>query len=87
MVTLKFHDKNSKERNLEVFAKNGDYFSEDEKKELLEDGGQEYLLHQTQLICIKLFHDVYNNYEWINLDKSTAIKLSKELRKQIALLD
>ena len=26
-------------------------------------------------------------YSCINLDKSTAIKLSKELRKQIALLD
>lgn len=28
-----------------------------------------------------------NNNSIINLDKSTAIKLSKELRKQIALLD
>jgi len=29
-----------------------------------------------------------NNHETaVNLDKSTAIKLSKELRKQIALLD
>lgn len=28
-----------------------------------------------------------DNYAIVNLDKSTAIKLSKELRKQIALLD
>jgi hypothetical protein len=28
-----------------------------------------------------------DNYAVVNLDKSTAIKLSKELRKQIALLD
>jgi hypothetical protein len=28
-----------------------------------------------------------NKYSVVNLSKSTAIKLSKELRKQIALLD
>ena len=28
-----------------------------------------------------------DKYAIVNLDKSTAIKLSKELRKQIALLD
>ena len=28
-----------------------------------------------------------DSYAVVNLDKSTAIKLSKELRKQIALLD
>ena len=29
----------------------------------------------------------YEEYAFIELDKATAIKLSKELRKQIALLD
>lgn len=36
-----------------------------------------------------LYVEVVRDDEWLNLelDKSTAIKLSKELRKQIALLD
>ena len=36
-----------------------------------------------------LYIEVVRDDEWLNLelDKSTAIKLSKELRKQIALLD
>lgn len=40
-----------------------------------------------ELICIKIHNGYDGLYEHVNLDKSTAIKLSKELRKQIALLD
>jgi hypothetical protein len=40
-----------------------------------------------EIICIKIFHGKNGDYEFVNLDKSTAIKFSKELRKQIALLD
>lgn len=31
--------------------------------------------------------DSYDNFQYTCLDKQTAIKLSKELRKQIALMD
>ena len=38
-------------------------------------------------IDLNLYNSLSNTIEEILLDKSTAIKLSKELRKQIALLD
>ena len=38
-------------------------------------------------IVLSLYNSYENKMEEILLDKSTAIKLSKELRKQIALMD
>lgn len=84
MVSLKFHDFFwGKKRYLEVFATNGDYYTDEEKEEIIESEGG---LERIQKICIKIY-DINGDYEWVNLDKATAIKLSKELRKQIALLD
>ncbi len=38
-------------------------------------------------ITLKINFGYNHDYEFINLDKSTAIKFSKELRKQIARID
>lgn len=71
MVSLKFHDVCHKWTNRSIEVK----ISVDEEDE------------NCKSLCLKINYGLDGNYEFINLDKSTAIKLSKELRKQIALLD
>ena len=75
MVSLKFHDFILKSRNIEMFAQAiSEWYEEDYTGKL-------------EVICLKINYGNEGLYEHINIDKSTAIKLSKELRKQIALLD
>jgi hypothetical protein len=75
MVTLKFHDVNWKINNIEMHTQAiGDIDDDDYTGKL-------------EVLCIKINHGTEGYYEFVNLDKATAIKFSKELRKQIALLD
>ena len=44
-------------------------------------------LKDKEFICLYIDNEEEEQYGCIYLDRSTAIKFSKELRKQIALLD
>jgi hypothetical protein len=71
MVTLKFHDVNP-EYEKRLIEIGTNQFDEDKKP---------------TLIRFEIHYGNDGDWEYIDLDKSTAIKFSKELRKQIALLD
>lgn len=63
--------------------------------ELIFYGSEKYETTETQLRCFcntrnEIFIGIEENASpeiWITLDKQTAIKFSKELRKQIALIE
>lgn len=44
-------------------------------------------LKDKQYLCLYIENDIQEEYGCIYLDKLTAIKLCKELKKQIAILD
>lgn len=75
MVSLKFHDFELKELELIVEATETSYDVE------------ENLVMDMPTINVCIHNTKIDNSLIIALDKSTAIKFSKELRKQIALLD
>ena len=52
-----------------------------------EDRNIECFHNQYNEITINVKCDVSGLFNFVSLDKETAIKLSKELRKQIALID
>lgn len=72
MVTLKFHDVAECIIEKRLIEISTNQFDEDDKP---------------TLIRFEIHTGNNGELEFIDLDKSTAIKFSKELRKQIALLD